>query len=124
MIIVVANITLQISRILVRRPILRWSRGSVQIVGLVVDVVVDAVVEVAVVAVADTKVTARSGKIIISMEIEMIMEIVFKRGSMIGCDIFVFNILDVILTTLTYFMLLGSVILAFFPFQMTMTIGS
>ena len=39
------------------------------------------------------------------------MERMFKIGSMIGCDIAVVKIVDVILPTLVDFMLLGSVIL-------------
>ena len=76
-IIVVANNIIQISRILVMRKILRRPRRSAQLVGEAMD------------AVADTKVTARSGagEMIIRTGIEMIMETVFKRGEILGCAI-------------------------------------
>ena len=78
-IIVVENTTLPIARILVTRPKLKRPRRSAQLVGLVVDAAMDAV--------ADAKVNARSGATIKRMGIEMITKMVFKRGSMLGCDI-------------------------------------
>ena len=54
----------------------------------------------------------------------MIMEMVFKRGAMLGYDIAVIKSVDVILPTIMDFMLPGSVILALSPCQLTMTIGS
>ena len=69
-------------------------------------------------AVADAKVTARSGAtiiIIIMMGIEKMMGMVFKRREMLGCDIAVIKSVYGILPILLYFMLLGSVILALFP---------
>ena len=52
----------------------------------------------------------------------MIMKTVFKREAMLGCDIVVVKCVDEILPTPIDFMLIGSVILEIFPFQMTMTI--
>ena len=84
---------------------------------------VDAEVDVAVDAVADAKVTARSGETIRSMGIEMIMEMVFKIWAMIGCAIFVVKGVDGMPPILLDFMPLGSVILAPLPCLMTMIIG-
>ena len=112
-IMVVANTTLHISCILVTRPISIMPRRSMQLVGAVVDTVADAKV---------TEITG-SRSMIIRMGIEMIIEMVFKRGEMLGCDIAVVKSLDEILPTPLYFILLGSVILALSPFQLTMTTG-
>ena len=84
-----------------------------QLVGAVVDTVADAKV---------TEITG-SRSMIIGMGMEMIIEMVFKRGKMLGCDIAVVKSLDEILPTPLYFILLGSVILALSPFQLTMTTG-
>ena len=77
-------------------------------------------------ALVDVKVTAISGAraTIIRMGIEMIMEMVFKRGAMIRCDISVVKSVDEILPRPMDFMLLGSVILSLSPCHLTMTIGS
>ena len=63
---------------------------------------------------ADAKVTVISATttIIINMGIEMIMVKVFKRGEMIGTDVYVVNIVDDIIPTLLDFPLLGCAILA------------
>ena len=121
-IIVAENNTLQIACILVTRPISIIPSRSVQLVGAVVDAEVYAEVDV----VADTKVTKRSGgrAIIIRMGIEIIMEIVFKIGETLGCAISVVKSVGGILTTPLDFMLLGSVILVFSTFRLTMTNGS
>ena len=76
-------------------------------------------------AVADTKVTARSGagEMIIRTGIEMIMETVFKRGEILGCAISVVKSAYGILPTPLDLMLLRSVILALSPFKLTTTIG-
>ena len=52
----------------------------------------------------------------------MIMEMVFKRGAIIGCAIAVIKSVNGILRTLLDFMLLGSVVLALFISQMPITI--
>ena len=70
------------------------------------------------------KVATRNGEMIIQMGIEMIMEMVFKRGAMIRCDISVVKSVDEILPIPMDFMLLGSVILSLSPCHLTMTIGS
>ena len=70
-IIVAKNTTLQIARIFLMRPRSIMPRRNTQLVGAVVGVVVDVV--------ADAKVTAISGGIMIRMGIEIIMEMVFKR---------------------------------------------
>ena len=110
-----SNTILQIARILVMRPISRRPRMIAQLVGAVVDAAVDAVVD----AKGTTRSIARS--IIIRMEIDIIKEIVFKRGSIIECSISVVKSVDEILPTPLDFMLLGSVILAIFPCHLTMT---
>ena len=115
--------TLQISYILVTRPKLRRPRRSAQIIFIVVDAMVDAEVDVAVDAVADAKVTARSGETIRSMGIEMIMEMVFKRGEMIGCDISFVRSVDGMPPIIMYLMPLGSVILEILTCLLTMVIG-
>ena len=84
----------------------------------------DAGVDAEVDAVADAKVDARSGATIISMGIEMIMVMVFKRGAILGCSIFVDKSVDGILPTIMDFMLLGIVILSLLSCHITMTIGS
>ena len=53
----------------------------------------------------------------------MIIEMVFKRGSMIGCAIFVVKSVDIMPPILLDFMLLVSVVLAPLPCLMTMIIG-
>ena len=58
------------------------------------------------------------------MGVEIVMEIVLKRGLMLGCDVAVVKSVNRTLPTLLDLMLLGSVILALFPCQMAMTIGS
>ena len=105
MIIVAENNMLQIARILMTRTISRSPRRSAQLVRAVIDAAVDVV--------AYTKVISRSESraIIISMEIEMIMEMVFKIGVTLECAISVVKSVDGILTTLLDFMLIGSVIL-------------
>ena len=50
----------------------------------------------------------------------MIMEMVFKIGAMLGCDISVVRSVDGMKPILLYFIPLGSVILAFLPYLMTM----
>ena len=57
------------------------------------------------------------------MGIEMIMEMVFKRGAIIGCDIAVVRSVDVMKPILLDFIPLGSVILALLPYLLTMIIG-
>ena len=74
--------------------------------------------------VADTNVDATSGAMIIRTGIEIIMEMAFKRGAMLGCAISAVKSVDLILTTIMDFMMLGSVILALFPCHLTMNIGS
>ena len=54
----------------------------------------------------------------------MIMEIVFKIGAMIVCDISVVRSVDGITPILLDFMPLGTVILAILPFLLTMIIGN
>ena len=54
----------------------------------------------------------------------MIMEMVFKRGAMLGCDIFVVKSVDGIPPIIMDFMLLGSVILELLPCLLTINIGS
>ena len=54
----------------------------------------------------------------------MNMEMVFKRGSVIGCAISVVRSVDEMTLILLDFMLLGSVILALFPCLITMIIGN
>ena len=68
-----------------------------QIAGAVVDVTVDT----AVYAVVDAKATARNGarEMIIIMGIKIIMEMVFKRGEIMGCAISVVKSVDGILPT-------------------------
>ena len=114
-IIVAADTALQISCTLVTRPIPRRPRRSAQLIGAAVDAAVDAV--------ADSNVAARIGAMIIRTGIEMIMEMVFKRGATIRFAITVVKSLDRILPTLLDFMLIGSMILALLPCHMTMTIG-
>ena len=87
-----------------------------QLVGVVVDVAVDVV--------AESKVTSRSGATIIGMGVEMIMEMVFKRGEMIGCAISIVNSVYGMPPILLDFMPLGSVILEKFPCLLTMIIGN
>ena len=60
----------------------------------------------------------------IKMGIEMIMEMVFTRGDIIGCSIVVVDSVDIILPTPLDLMLLVSVILELFPCRVTMTTGS
>ena len=119
-IIVKENANLHISCILMTRPRSIRTRRSAHILGAVVDVVVDAAMD----AVTDKNVSARSGSMIIRMEIKMIMEMVFKIGVMLGCTIAAIKSVDEILPTLLYFMLLGSVILAPLPLQLTMPVRS
>ena len=111
---------LHISCIIVTRSRSRRPRKSAQLVGVVVDAVVDAAVD----AVADAKVVEISGPMIIMMGIKMIMEVVFKRGEMIGCYIAAVKIVDGILPTILELMLLGSMILILLSCHMTMTIVS
>ena len=75
-------------------------------------------------AVADAKVTARSGATIRRMGIEMIMETVFKIRAMLGYAITVVRIVDVMTPILLDFMLLGSVILSLLPCLMNIIIGN
>ena len=74
--------------------------------------------------VAKYKVTKRSGATISGMGIEMIMEIVFKRGSIIGFAIAAVSSVDGMTAIILDFMPLGSVILALLPCLMTMIIGN
>ena len=110
MIIMVENTTLHIYRILMTRPKLRRPRSSVQLVGFVVDSMVNAAVDAA----ANAKVTSRSGAKIRGMGIETIMGILFKRGAILVCDIAVVKSVDRMLPMLLYFMPIGSIILEFF----------
>ena len=116
MIIVVDNTSLQISCILMTRPTLRKPGKIAQLVGVVLDVAVDAV--------ADSKVTARSGATIRRMGIEIIMVMVSKRGEMIGCAIAVVSSVDGITLILMDFIPLGSVVLAIFLCLLTIIIGN
>ena len=85
-------------------------------------------------AVADAKMATRSGAkitiiviiviIVIRTGIEIIMEIVFKLGAMLGFDMAIFKSVDGILTSLMDFMLFGSVILVLLPCHLNMTTGS
>ena len=79
-IIVADNTTPQIDRILATRQKLRSPRSSAHLVGVVVDAMVDAAVDATVYAVADANVTLRGGATIRGMGIEIILEMVFKRG--------------------------------------------
>ena len=72
---------------------------------------VDATVD----AVAYAKVTTRSGSTIRGMGIEMMMEMVFKRGAILGCAIAAIRSVDEIPPILLDFMPLGSVILELLP---------
>ena len=83
----------------------------------------DAIAEVAVDAVADSKVNARSGATIRRMRVEIIMEMFFKRGSMLGCDIYIVKSVDVIPPILLDFMPLGRAILALLSCLLNMIIG-
>ena len=114
------NTTLQISRILVTRPKLRMPRRSAQFLGEVVDKMVGSAVD----AVADAKVTTRSGATIKRMGIEMITKIVFKRGSILGCAITVVRSVDEMTPILLDFMLIGGVILEPFTCLLTIIIGN
>ena len=111
----VDNTTLQISCILVVRP-----RRSAQLVGVVVDAMVDAEVG----AVVDAKVIAIIEETIIGMGIEMIMGMVFKKGEMLGCAIAIVRSVDGIPPIILDFTPLGSVILALLPCLLTMIIGN
>ena len=110
-IIVAKNNTLQIARMLVTRPRPRSPRMSVQLVRAVVDAMADAAVDVKVDAVVDTKVDVRSGATIIRIGIETIMDMVFKRGEMIGCAIDAARSVNGMPPIIMDFMLLGCVIL-------------
>ena len=80
-------------------------------------------VEMVVDVVVDAKVVAIIGAIIIRIGTEMIIEMVLKRESMLGCAISIVESLDGIIPTILDLILLGSVILELMPFQPTMTIG-
>ena len=95
---------------------LRRPTRSAHIVAVVVDAMVDAAVD----TVADAKATAISGATIRMTGIKMIMKMVFKIGEMLGCAIAVARSVDVISPILLDFIPLGSVILAFLPYLMTM----
>ena len=56
------------------------------------------------------------------MGIEMIMEMVFKRGEMIGCDIAIVRSVNGMSPIILDFMPLGSVILELLPCLLTMII--
>ena len=118
MIIVAENTMLHISRILVTRTRSRIPSRSAQLVWAVMDADVDAVV--------DTKAISRSESraMIISMGIEMIMVMFFKRVATLECTISVVKSVDGILPTLLDFILLGSVILELLSCHLTMTIVS
>ena len=73
-------------------------------------------------AVADTKVAAKNGAMIIKTRIEMIMKMLFKRVDILGCAIVVVKSVEGILPTLMNFMLLGSEILELLTCHLTMTI--
>ena len=123
-IIVVENTTLQIARILVTRPKLKRPRRSAHIVGVVVDKMVDAVVDATVDTVENAKATTISGATIRGTGIEMIMEMVFKRGSMFGCAIYVVMSVDGMTPILLDFMPLESLILSLLICLLTMIIGN
>ena len=88
------------------------------------EAVLNLVADTALDKVSYAKVATRNGEMIIQMGIEMIMEMVFKRGAMIGCAISVVRSVDGMRTILLYFMPLGSVILALLPCLLTMIIGN
>ena len=106
----------QIYCILVTRPISIRQRRSAQLIGAVVEAVMGAV--------SDTKVVTRSEATIIIMVIEVIIEMKFKKGEMLGCAIYIVNSVDAILPKFLDFMLIVSVILAHLPCRMNITIGS
>ena len=81
-------------------------------------------VEVMVDSVADAKANSGSGATIIGMGIGMIMEMVFKIGAMLACDISVIRSVDGIPPMILDYMPLGSVILALLPCLMTVIIGN
>ena len=119
-IIVVEIITLQISRILVMRPRLIRPRRIAQIIGVVVDEMVDTAVD----AMVDAKVNTRSGETIRGIRIEMFMEMVFKIGAILVCNISFVRTVDGMPPILLDFIPLGSVILSIFPCLLTMIIGN
>ena len=93
------------------RKKLRRPRRSAHLIGVVVDAEVDVV--------AEAKVNAISGATIIWMRIETVMKMVFKRGSILGCDIAVVRSVDEM-----DFMPLGIMILTILPCLLTTIIGN